>query len=126
MARLSDSKQSLEVLLAANQRLNTAYLFKKSFGQLWECKSVAWARRFFENWKASLHGQGLKPYEKFAEMIERHWDGIAIYCQPESKVSLGFVEWLNNKICVLQRRAYDLRDEGYLRLKVLTSMLPPI
>jgi len=26
----------------------------------------------------------------------------------------------------MQRRAYGLRDEEYLRLKVLTSMLPPI
>src|SRR5690606_4387290 len=28
-------------------------------------------------------------------MIERHWDGIAAYCQPANKVSLGFVEGLN-------------------------------
>jgi hypothetical protein len=48
----------------------------------------------------------LAPYEKFAEMIDRHWDGIAAYCKPENKVSLGFVEGLNNKIRVIQRRAY--------------------
>src|SRR5208337_1796696 len=70
--------------------------------------------------------QRLKPYEKFAAMIERHWDGIAAYCKPENKVALGFVEGLNNKIRVLQRRAYGLRDEEYLRLKILTSMLPQI
>jgi transposase len=40
--------------------------------------------------------------------------------------SLGFVEGLNNKIRVLQRRAYGLRDEEYLRLKVLTCMLPKL
>ena len=40
------------------------------------------------------------------------------------KVSLGFVEGLNNKIRVIQRRAYGLRDEEYLRLKILTCMLP--
>ena len=121
-----DGKKSLKTLLAANKRLNTAYLLKESFGQLWNYKSEAWARRFFENWKASLKWQRLKPYEKFAEMIERHWDGIAAYCNPENKVSLGFVEGLNNKIRVFQRRAYGLRDEEYLRLKVLTSMLPAI
>ncbi|MCC6221743.1 MAG: hypothetical protein IT291_10935, partial [Deltaproteobacteria bacterium] len=31
-------------------------------------------------------------------MIDRHWNGIAVYCQPENKVALGFVEGLNNKI----------------------------
>ena len=66
------------------------------------------------------------PYEKFAAMIDRHWDGIAAYCRPENKVSLGFVEGLNNKIRVLQRRAYSLRNEDYLRLKILTCMLPAL
>lgn len=61
-----------------------------------------------------------------AEMIERHWDGIAVYSRPENKVSLGFVEGLNNKIRVIQRRAYGLRDEEYLRLKILTCMLKEI
>jgi transposase len=70
--------------------------------------------------------QRLEPYQKFAAMIDRHRDGIAAYCRPENKVSLGFVEGLNNKIRVLQRRAYGLRDEEYLRLKILTSMLPEI
>lgn len=36
------------------------------------------------------------------------------------------VEGLNNKIRVIQRRGYGLRDEEYLRLKVLTCMLPEI
>ena len=43
-----------------------------------------------------------------------------------SQGGLGFVEGLNNKIRVLQRRAYGLRDEEYLRLKILTCMLPEI
>jgi Transposase len=41
-------------------------------------------------------------------MIDAHWDGIAAYCEPENKVPLGFVEGLNNKIRVIQRRAYGL------------------
>jgi len=121
-----EGRQSLKALLAANKRLNTAYLLKESFGQLWDYEREGWARRFFENWRASLKWQRLAPYEKFAEMIDRHWDGIAAYCKPENKVSLGFVEGLNNKIRVIQRRAYGLRDEEYLRLKILTCMLPAI
>jgi transposase len=121
-----EGKRALKTLLAANKRLNTAYLLKETFGQLWDYQSEAWARKFFENWRASLKWQRLKPYEKFAQMIDRHWDGIAAYCKPENKVSLGFVEGLNNKIRVIQRRAYGLRDEEYLRLKILTCMLPRI
>jgi transposase len=85
-------RRSLHKLLQANHRLNVAYLLKESFGQLWDYRREAWARRFFENWKAALKWQRLKPYEKFAAMIDRHWDGIAAYCRPDNKVSLGFVE----------------------------------
>ncbi|TAM41324.1 MAG: hypothetical protein EPN32_02450 [Rhodanobacter sp.] len=73
-----------------------------------------------------MRWQWLKPFEKFAELIERHWDGIAAHCRPENKVPLGFVEGLNNKIHVIQRRAYGLRDEEYLKLKVLPCMLPEL
>ena len=119
-------RQALKLLLKANKRLNTAYVLKESFGQLWDYRSESWARRFFENWRESLKWQRLEPYEKFADMIDRHWDGIAAFCKPENKVGLGFVEGFNTKIRVIQRRAYGLRDEEYLRLKILTCMLPAI
>jgi hypothetical protein len=41
--------------------------------------------------RASLRSQRLKPYERFADMIDRHWDGIAADCRPENRVSLDFV-----------------------------------
>jgi len=121
-----DGRKALRKLLKANKRLHTAYLLKESFGQLWSYQTEGWAQRFFDNWKDSLKWQRLKPYETFAEMIERHWNGIAAYSKPENKVSLGFVEGRNNKIRVLQRRAYGLRDKEYLRLKILTCMLKEI
>ena len=121
-----DGKVSLRELMKANKRLSKAYLLRESFGQLWSYRSEAWARKFFDNWKGSLKRQRLEPYEKFAELVERHWEGIAAYCAPENKVPLGFVEGLNNKIRVIQRRAYGLRDEEYLRLKILTCKLPEI
>jgi len=122
----TEGRVALKMLLKANKRLNIAYLLKESFSQLWEYKKEGWARKFFDNWRTSLKWQRLKPYEEFAEMIESHWDGIATFILSEDKVSLGFVEGLNNKVRVIQRRAYGLRDEEYLRLKVLTCMLPAL
>ena len=108
---------ALKTLFKANKRLNKAYLLKESFSQLWEYKSEGWARRFFDHWRSSLKWQRLEPFEEFGKMIESHWDGIASYIHREEDVSLGFVEGLNNKIRVIQRRAYGLKDEEYLRLK---------
>jgi transposase len=118
-----DNRRALRMLLKANKRLNKAYILKESFGQLWDYNNPTWARKFFENWKAQLRWQRLEPLEKFAAMIERHWDGIISYCQPENKVSLGFMEGLNNKIRVIQRRSYGIKDQEYLMLKVITSFI---
>lgn len=71
---------------------------------MWSYQTDGWARRFFDNWKESLKWQRLEPYEKFAGMIERRLDGIAAYCMHENKVSLGFVEGLNNKVRVIQKK----------------------
>ena len=118
-----EGRRALQMLLKANKRLNKAYLLKESFGQLWDYKNPAWARKFFDNWKDQLRWQRLEPFEKFAALIERHWDGIISYCHPDHKVSLGFMEGLNNKIRVIQRRAYGIKDQEYLMLKVVTSFI---
>ncbi|KAA3604843.1 MAG: hypothetical protein D8M57_15435 [Candidatus Scalindua sp. AMX11] len=121
MKTLSHFRTSFLTLYHQKCILTTGPKFPVHYNQ-----AEGWARRFFDNWKQSLKWQRLKPYEKFAEMIERHWEGIAAYSRPENKVSLGFVEELNNKIRVIQRRAFGLRDEEYLRLKILTCMLKEI
>src|SRR5437899_12879519 len=99
-------------------------MLKEALGQLCNYQREDWARPFLDHRRNYNKSQRIKPNEQFAEMIERHWDGIAAYCKPENKVPLGFVEGFNNKIRVIQRRAYGLRDEEYLRLKILTCMLP--
>lgn len=119
----TEGRCSLKLLLKANKRLHKAYLLKESFGQLWDYSYPASARKFFENWKAQLSWQRLKPFEDFAAMIEKHWEGIVSYCHPGNKVSLGFMEGLNNKIRVIQRRAYGIRNDEYLRLKIITSFI---
>ncbi|MHC4488056.1 MAG: ISL3 family transposase [Planctomycetota bacterium] len=49
-------RQALRKLLSANKRLQTAYLLKESFDQLWGYSREGWARRFFDHWKESLNG----------------------------------------------------------------------
>ncbi|MEW5755875.1 MAG: transposase [Pseudomonadota bacterium] len=73
-----DIGKALKTQLAANKRLNTAYLIKESFGQIWSYKNEKSARKFFDKWTASLKWKSLKPFEKFAQMIDNHWDDIAM------------------------------------------------
>ncbi len=122
----ADGRAALKLLFKANKRLHKAYLLQESFGQLWDYQSPVWARRFFDQWCEALRWQRLQPFQKFTRMIEAHWDGIEAYCHEENKVPLGFVEGINNKIRSIQRRAFGFRDEEYLRLKILTCMLPKL
>ncbi|MCB9497558.1 MAG: ISL3 family transposase [Fibrobacteria bacterium] len=117
-------RKALDELLQVNRRLNKAYLLKESFRRIWTFKSPAWARKFFDEWRSSLRWQRLQPLEKFADLVESHWDGIVRSLDPKCKVPMGFVEGMNAKIRAIQKRAYGLRDEDYLRLKILTSTLP--
>jgi hypothetical protein len=57
------------------------------------------------HWRASLKWRRREPYETFAQLIDRHWDGIVAFCKPGNKVSPGFVEGLNNKIRVIATHA---------------------
>jgi len=118
-----NGRHALKELLKANRRFNTAYVLKESCSQLWDYFSPVWGRKFFDRWRESLKWQRLKPFEEFSELIDRHWDGIVMYCKSEPKVALGFVEGINNKIRVIQRRAHGLKDPEYFHLKVLTCML---
>ena len=58
----SDGRHSLKKLLVANRRLNTAYVLKEQFGQLWEYQRQGWARAFFERWRDALKWQRLNAY----------------------------------------------------------------
>lgn len=120
----TEGKEALRLLLKANKRLSKAYLLKESFGQLWDYNNPTWARKFFDSWKNQLRWSRMKPFEDFVGLVERHWEGIISYCRPDHKVSLGFMEGLNNKIRVVQRRAFGIRDMDYLKLKVITSFIP--
>ena len=73
--------------------------------------SEGWARRFFNNWRAGLKWQRLKP---------------------ENKISLGFVDGLNTKIGVFLRRAYGLpeavkrlSETELTELEAIRPHLPP-
>ena len=119
-------KRALRLLFKANKRIYKAYLLKESFGKLWDYRTISNAERFFANWKSQLRWSRLEPFKQFVKMIERHWDSIVSYCNPTNKVSLGLVEGINNKVRVIQRRAYGIKDREYLKLKILSSFLPEL
>lgn len=116
------AREALNDLLGASRKLLKAHLLKESFNHLWSYKSKTCARRFFNHWVDQLKWSRLKPYHKFARMVETHFDGILACC--DKRVSLGYIEATNLKAKNLIRRAYGYRDKEYMRLKIIQVCTP--
>ncbi len=116
------AREALNQLLSLSKRLLKAYLLKESFNHLWSYKSKTWALKFFKGWVSQLKWSRLKHYQKFAQLVEKHLDGILAYC--DKKVSLGYVESTNLKARNVIRRAYGYRDKPYMKLKIIQACTP--
>lgn len=113
------ARESLNEVLCASPRLCRAHLLKESFNHLWSYTSKTWALKFWQAWKDSLKWTRLKPYRNFAKMVDKHLDGILVYC--DHKLPLGFIEATNLKAKNIIRRAYGYRDKEYMKLKIIQT-----
>jgi transposase len=107
-------KQMLNELFRLNRRLMKAYLLKESLDRLWTYTDKAAALRYLNGWIDQLRWQRLEPFQKLAEMLLRHQEGLLNYCQV--KVRFGVVEAINGSIRLLIRRGRGYRDKDYLLL----------
>lgn len=62
-----------------------------------------------------MRWQRLEPFQKLADMLYRHLDGLLNYCRV--KVRFGVVEAVNGNIKALLRRGRGYKDLRYLLLK---------
>jgi transposase len=108
-------RRDLNALFAMNRKLLKAYLLKESLERLWFYRYEGAMLRYLQSWIDQLRWQRLKPFQKLAEMLLDHLDGILNYCR--TKVPLGVVEAVNGNIKSLLRRGRGYKDLRYLLLK---------
>jgi len=113
------AREALNDLLTFSKKLAKAHLLKESFVHLWSYRYKNCARRFLADWVQELRWKRLKPYEKFARMVEKHFDGILACC--DKRVPLGCVEATNLHARNIIRRAYGYRDKEYMKLKIIQA-----
>jgi len=109
-------RQELNQLFALNRKVCKAYLLKESLDRLWTYRYEGAMLNYLERWIDPLRWQRLKPFQKLAEMLLDHLDGILNYCR--TKVPLGVVEAVNGNIKSLLRRGRGYKNLRYLLLKV--------
>jgi transposase len=108
-------KQQLNKLFALNRRVLKAYLLKESLDRLWSYRYEGAMMRYLHNWMDQLRWQRLKPFEKLAQMLVDHLEGILNYCR--TKVLMGVVESVNGNIKSLLQRGRGYKNLHYLLLK---------
>src|ERR1700674_1582684 len=108
-------RRQLNELFTLNRRLLKAYLLKESLDRLWEYRYEGAMLRYFQRWMDQLRWQRLVPFQKLAEMLLDHFEGILNYCR--TKVALGVVEAINGNIKTLLRRGRGYKNLAYLLLK---------
>ena len=108
-------RQELNQRFALNRKLFKAYLLKESLDRLWTYRYEGAMLNYLRGWIEQLRWQRLRPFQKLAEMLLDHLDGILNYCR--TKVPLGVVEAVNGNIKSLLRRGRGYKNLRYLLLK---------
>jgi transposase len=106
----------LNRLFQLNRRVFKAYLLKESLEQLWDYRYEGAMLNYLRKWIDQLRWQRLPSFQKLAEMLLKHIDGILNYCR--TKVRFGVVEAVNGNIRMLINRGRGYKNMRYLLLKV--------
>src|SRR6266581_7087288 len=111
----SDKRQQLNHLFSLNRKVMKAYLLKESLERLWTYNYEGAMLRYLKSWTLQLRWQRLPAFEKLANMLIDHVDGILNHCRV--KVRFGVVEAINGNIKSLLRRGRGYKNLRYLLLK---------
>ena len=108
-------RQQLNALFALNRRVFKAYLLKESLERLWTYRYEGAMVRYLQSWIAQLRWQRLSAFERLADMLVDHLDGLLNHCR--TRVRFGVVEAINGNIKALLRRGRGYTNLRYLLLK---------
>jgi transposase len=108
-------RQELNRLFTLNRKVFKAYLLKESLDRLWTYRYEGAMLNYLQRWIDQLRWQRLEPFQKLAQTLLDHLDGILNYCR--TKVRMGVVEAVNGNIKSLLRRGRGYKNLHYLLLK---------
>lgn len=113
---LTDAKQQqLNQLFSLNRKVMKACLLKESLDRLWYYIYAGAMLRYLQSWMLQRRWQRLPAFEKLANLLVDHLDGILNYCRV--KVRFGVVEAINGNTKILIRRGHGYKNLRYLLLK---------
>ena len=113
----ASDRQRLDAALELNAPLATAYYLKEKLRVFWEQRTRSRAERFLDSWCRQAEASGIRVLHTMAKTLRGHRAGLlAWYDYP---ISTGPLEGTNNKIKLIQHRAYGYRNKEHFRLRIL-------
>lgn len=109
-------RPTLEALKGLNLKVGRAWALKETLRELWEYRSKAWARDFFDRWYGWARRSKLEPIKRVAKMLYDRIDNILTFCKHQ--ITQGVAEGLNSKIMALKRFACGFRNERHFETAI--------
>ncbi len=103
-------KETLDLLFECSPELRQAYRLREKLTRLFdnEKHTKESGRQALRRWMTAVRNSGLTCFDKFLATLEKRLDIITNYFT--HRTTSGWVEGLNNKIKVLKRRCYGLKN----------------
>lgn len=112
-----DEKAQVEIMLNTSDRLRQAYLIKMKFDEFMASKDSHSARKKFSAWIVFVQGYDLPEFfDCWKTFINWSNEILAMFDHPYTN---GFTEGTNNKIKVLKRNAFGVRNFERFRNRIL-------
>jgi transposase len=112
-------KKTLNEVLSLNATIAKAYELKETFFDIMSYDiSIDQAEELFHEWmyETCTADVEIKPIIKFAETVDKHWDGIVRYFG--SRVTNGIAEGINSLIRIVQGIARGFPNKSNLKAMV--------
>jgi transposase len=108
-------QQLLNDLFALKRRIMKPYFLKESLERSWSYRYEEAMLRYLQSWIGELRWQQLAPFQKLAERLLNHLDGILNCCR--TRVRFGVVKDINGNFKTLLRRCRGYKNLAYLLRK---------
>lgn len=115
-----EQRKACDLMLLYNDDLREAHYLKEKFFELCQNPKYSEQRTDFFDWIKMAENSGLVEFEKCASTY-RHWSKEILHAFKYKFISNGPTEGFNNKIKVLKRTSYGIRNFERFRTRILLA-----
>jgi transposase len=116
----TEEKQACDLMLLYNDDLRLAHYLKECFFDICQNPKYSEQRKDFFDWIKIAEASGIKEFEDCARTY-RHWSKEILNAFKYKFISNGPTEGFNNKIKVLKRTSYGVRNFERFRTRILLA-----